>query len=267
MNSDTRKSIASSPSNQDLIIHLEYTLQVSSSRLNTLDVLPSGGGAVGSNGQSIEANAVSNVAGGDGGVLQGSEDLVLGGGSSATGTAGGDSAVGGGAGHEAGGALASVAPVTESGARSVGEGTVRGASGLVGGVGGGEAKSTLGVDVDGLATGDNNILNIRLAIVHISSFCGTYKVVATGDHGLVGLGNALDGGVALGVTTEPEVAASSVEGQQVDGGSRASGDDAEGGIRALGLLGAGDGSHQRGESEKGRELHCERRWIGIENGS
>lgn len=239
---------------------------MSSSRLDTLDVLPGGGGAVGSNGQSIEANAVSNVAGGDGGVLQSSEHLVLGGGSSATGTASSDSAVGGGAGHEAGGALASVAPVTERGARSVGEGTVRGASRLVSGVGGGEAESTLGVDVDGLTTGDNNVLNTRLVKMHIITDCGTYKEVTGGDHGLVGLGNALDRRVGLGVTTEPEVAASSVEGQQVDGRSGASGDDAEGGIRALGLLGAGDGSHQRGESEKGRELHCERRWMELENG-
>lgn len=118
--------------------------------------------------------------------------------------------------------------MAERGAGSVGEGTVRGASRLVGGVRGGEAESTLGVDVDGLATGNDNILDKGLVLKMFDGIDSvTYKVVTGGDHGLVGLGDALDGGVGLGVTTEPEVAASSVEGQQVDGGSRASGHDAE----------------------------------------
>lgn len=78
------------------------------------------------------------------------------------------------------------------------------------------------------------------------------------DHSLVALGNALDGRVRMGFTTEPEVAASSVEGQQVDRRAGASSDDTEGSIGGLALLRAGNGSHQRGESEEGRELHIER---------
>ena len=83
------------------------------------------------------------------------------------------------------------------------------------------------------------------------------QVVSVGNHGLVGVGNSGDGRIGVGVATQPEVAAGGIEGQQVDGRSRASRDDAEGSVRAVGLLGAGDGSHQRGESENGGELHLE----------
>lgn len=61
--------------------------------------------------------------------------------------------------------------------------------------------------------------------------------------------------MGVGVTTEPEVGTGGIERQQVDGGSRASRDNAEGSVGAIGLLGAGDGSHKRGESEKGGEFH------------
>lgn len=81
--------------------------------------------------------------------------------------------------------------------------------------------------------------------------------MAIGNHGLVGVGNSGDGRIGVGFTTEPEVGTASIERQQVDGRSRASRDDAEGSIGAIGLLGAGDGSHKRGEGEKGRKLHFE----------
>lgn len=83
------------------------------------------------------------------------------------------------------------------------------------------------------------------------------QVVSVGNHGLVGVGNSGDGRIGVGVATEPEVAAGGIEGQQVDGRSRAGRDDAEGSIGAVGLLRAGDGSHQRGEGENSRELHLE----------
>jgi hypothetical protein len=53
--------------------------------------------------------------------------------------------------------------VAERVARSVDEGTIGGASGLVGRVRRGEAQSTLVIDVDSLATGDHNVLHIELA--------------------------------------------------------------------------------------------------------
>jgi hypothetical protein len=79
--------------------------------------------------------------------------------------------------------------------------------------------------------------------------------VTVGNYGLVGLGNSGNGRIGVGMTTEPEVGTGGIERQQVDRGSRASRDNAEGSVGAIGLLGAGDGSHKRGESEKGGELH------------
>lgn len=94
----------------------------------------------------------------------------------------------------------------------------------------------------------------------------TYQEVASGDHSLVGLlaaGNAL-GAVGLSVTAEVEVATDGVERLKVDGRSGPSGDNAEGGIRALGLLSmlsllAGQGGDERHERKKGRNLHFEKR--------
>lgn len=59
------------------------------------------------------------------------------------------------------------------------------------------------------------------------------------------------------MTTEPEVGTVGIEREQVDGRCGAGRDDAEGSIGAICLLGAWDGSHKRGESEKGGELHFE----------
>lgn len=91
----------------------------------------------------------------------------------------------------------------------------------------------------------------------------TNQEVTIGNHGLVGVGDSGDGRIGVGFTTEPEVGTAGIERQQVDGRSRASRDDAEGSIGAIGLLGAGDGSHKRGESEKGGELHFEGERIGL----
>jgi hypothetical protein len=91
----------------------------------------------------------------------------------------------------------------------------------------------------------------------------TYQEVASCDHSLVGLlaaGNAL-GAVRLSVTAEVEVATDGIERQKMDGRSGTSGDNAEGGIRALGLLSllAGQGGDERDERKKGGNLHFERR--------
>lgn len=132
---------------------------------NTLDVLPSNrAGSVDSNSQSLETEAVINLTRGNSSVLQSGIDLPLRGGSSVpTGTAVARGAVGSGASHEARRTLALEAPVAERVAGSVDEGTIRGASRLVGRVRRGEAQSTLVIDVDSLATGDHNILHIELA--------------------------------------------------------------------------------------------------------
>lgn len=81
--------------------------------------------------------------------------------------------------------------------------------------------------------------------------------VTIGNHGLVGVGNSGNGRISVGVTTQPEVGTGGIERQQVDGGSRASRHNAEGSVGAVSLLRAGDGSHKRGESEKGGELHVQ----------
>lgn len=136
---------------------------------NTLEVLPSNrGGSVDRNSQSIEAEAVLNLARGNSGVLQSSIDLPLRGGSSApTGTAVASGTVGSRASHEASCTLALEAPAAERVAGSVLEGTVGGASRLVGRVGRGEAQGTLVINVDGLATGDLDVLYIKLANLSI----------------------------------------------------------------------------------------------------
>ena len=136
---------------------------------NTLDVLPSNrAGSVGSNSQSLEAKAVINLTRGNSSVVQSSIDLPLRGGSSApTGTAVARGAVGSRASHEARRTLALEGPVSESVAGSVDEGTVGGASGLVGRVRRSEAQSTLVINVDSLATGDHNVLHIELANTNV----------------------------------------------------------------------------------------------------
>jgi hypothetical protein len=131
---------------------------------NTLDVLPGGwDSGVVSHGKSIEANAVRNTARGNSGILQSSVNLPLRGGSVPARAAVGSSAVGR-ASHEAGGTLAFVGPVAERVTRGVGKGTVGGASGLVGGVRSGEAKGTLGVDEDSLATGNHDVLKKSVTV-------------------------------------------------------------------------------------------------------
>lgn len=55
-------------------------------------------------------------------------------------------------------------------------------------------------------------------VIHAAGL-GTYEVVAAGDHGLVGLRDAFDRRVALGVSTKPEIAAGSIKRQQMDGGT------------------------------------------------
>lgn len=85
----------------------------------------------------------------------------------------------------------------------------------------------------------------------------TNQEVTIGNHGLVGVGNSGDGRIGVGLTTEPEVGTVGIEREQVDGRCGAGRDDAEGSIGAICLLGAWDGSHKRGESEKGGELHFE----------
>lgn len=143
-------------------------------RLPGLDVLPGKlvGGDVHGNGEGVEAKAVTDIAGGDGRVLQRGKHLPVGlhggslageGGGGGSGRGGGLGALGNGAGHEARGALAVVGPGAEGGAssgRSVLEGALGGAGGHVGRVGEGEAQSTGGVNVDALATGDDDILYI-----------------------------------------------------------------------------------------------------------
>lgn len=75
--------------------------------------------------------------------------------------------VGGRASHEASCTLALEAPVAERGTGSVLEGTIGGTSRLIGRVGRGEAQSTLVINVDGLATGDLDVLDIKLANLNI----------------------------------------------------------------------------------------------------
>jgi hypothetical protein len=91
----------------------------------------------------------------------------------------------------------------------------------------------------------------------------TYQEVASGDHSLVSLlaaGNAL-GAVRLSVTADVEVATDGVDRLKVDGRTGPSGHNAEGDIRALGLLSllAGQGGDERHERKKGRNLHVEKR--------
>lgn len=140
----------------------------------TLDVLPSNrGGSVNRNSQSIETETVLNLARRNSGVLQSSKDLPLRDGSSgATGTAVGSGTVGSWASHEASCALALEAPVAERGTGGVVEGAIGGTSRLVGGVGRGEAQGTLVINVDGLATGDLDVLDIKLANLNIGKMHG-----------------------------------------------------------------------------------------------
>lgn len=137
-------------------------------KLNHLDVLPSNRGAsVDRDSQSIEAEAVTNLASGDSSVLQSSKNLPLRGSSAPAGTAGAGGTVGGTVGsrasHEARCTQAIEGPVAERGTGSVDEGTIRGTNGLVGRVGRCEAQSTLVINVDSLATGDLDILDMKLA--------------------------------------------------------------------------------------------------------
>lgn len=57
--------------------------------------------------------------------------------------------------------------MAERGAGGVAEGTIGGTSRLVGGVGRGEAQGTLVINVDGLATGDLDVLDIKLGNLNI----------------------------------------------------------------------------------------------------
>ena len=125
-------------------------------RVTSLDVLPGSGGSLVRRSNGRESEAVPDVAGGDGGVVGGSEDLPLG----VTGHNGG---VGGGAGHEA----VLVGPAAEGAVLTglVGEALSRGARGKVAGVRGGERESALGVDVDALAAGDSDVLDSGSVVV------------------------------------------------------------------------------------------------------
>lgn len=125
-----------------------------------LDVLPSGlgGGSVDGDSKSIEAEAVIDVASGNGGVLLSREDLPFGGSSSDT-----AAAVGGGSGigsSRASNEARAVAPGAETTVLAGGvlEGTLGGALGDVARVGGGEGQSTRSIYVDLLAAGNNDVL-------------------------------------------------------------------------------------------------------------
>ena len=121
-----------------------------------------------SNSQSIEAQAVRDLSGGNGSVLTGSEHLP-GRGSSSDSTAGSSRSRGGGssagassrdrAGHEAG-VVGPLADGVGGGAGGVDERSSGRAGGDVAGVGDSESQGTGGLDVDLLAAGDDDILDM-----------------------------------------------------------------------------------------------------------
>lgn len=134
-------------------------------------------------------------------------------------------------------------------------------------MGGGEAQCASAVDVDALATWDDNILFTSSAGL---SFCGdffsawgiTYQSTLGVDDSVVGtlsaVGNDI-GTVGLALAAEPELAASSSQRQEVDGRAGASGSDTKGavGIFRSVVARAGEGSSQGNEGQKCRDLHYE----------
>lgn len=206
-----------------------------------LDVLPSGSSVLLSlHSHSRETKTLANVTLRNGSVLQRSEHLPL--------------AVIGRAGHEARSTLALVRPVADT-SGGAGGGVLEGTGGStlthVAGVRGGEAQGAVGVDVDSLAAGDGDVQGSAGA-----DESGHVALGAGGD-----LGDGL-GAVGRGLAAEVEVAAVGVQGEEVDGGGRASGHDGEGTVGALGMATAGRQGEGHGEDgEDGSELHFVGGWF------
>lgn len=192
-------------------ITIYITLYAQMLSIKTLDVLPGKvvRGNVQAHGKSIEAKAIRDMAGRNSSVLQSSVHLPLGrlgrsasstqrGGSSRGGSGRGRGSLRNRAGHKARGALARVGPGAERSAGSVLEGTGRRASGNIARVRNSEAQSTGAINVDLLATGDDDV-----------------QGVAAVDDSIVLLSAAsTDGGGAVGLrlAAEPEVAAGGSQG-------------------------------------------------------
>lgn len=200
-----------------------------------LDVLPSGSSILLSlHSHSRETKALANITLRNSGVLQRGENLPL--------------VVIGRASHEARSTLALVSPVAETSGGAGGsalEGTGGGTLTHVAGVGGGETEGAVGVDVDSLAAGDGDVKGSAGA-----DESGHVALGAGGD-----LGDGI-GAVGRGLAAEVEVAAVGVQGEEVDGGGRASGHDGEGTVGALGVAAAGGQGEGHGDDgEDGSELH------------
>lgn len=137
----------------------------------------------------------------------------------------------------------------------------------------GEAQGARAVNVDGLTTGDDDILKQRLVngSMYIYRRYKAYQGVLAVDNGVVGAAGAAGDNLARAVggalAAEEEVGAGGSQREEVDGGARASSNDAEstGVILSFGAdTRARKGSHERNERQKSRNLHCERVLRGSE---